>query len=334
MRNWDILSRYRSELMGAATLWIVLLHSTIWFSWFPAAYVKATGYCGVDCFLFLSAAGLYFSWRRNGSGALAFYRRRFLRIFPAYIIIVVIRCFMEQTGKRYAVLLAATLTFWLRNDLSMWFISGITILYLLSPLFLSALESKYSRVWFALFFAAAFLLGYLMRATPQNLFFVRIPSFLLGFCTARRIYEKRPVTGRQAVLLAAGFVIGTVLMVICQKGLVSQYADLDWLLRWYSVLLFEIPLMLGTAGLLDALKRKGIKAPAVLLSRIGSISLEIYLIFEVLLRFFRETPLARLPFEYRGWVYSLIIFAMTAAAAALVHEAASRITGLLLRREK
>ena len=60
-----------------------------------------------------------------------------------------------------------------------------------------------------------------------------------------------------------------------------------------------------------------------ILSLIGSISLEIYLLFEVFLRLFRETPLARLPFEYHGWVYSLIILCMTIAAGYIVHRIAA-----------
>ena len=60
-----------------------------------------------------------------------------------------------------------------------------------------------------------------------------------------------------------------------------------------------------------------------ILSFIGSISLEIYLLFEVFLRLFRETPLARLPFEYHGWVYSLIILCITIAAAYAVHRIAA-----------
>lgn len=54
-------------------------------------------------------------------------------------------------------------------------------------------------------------------------------------------------------------------------------------------------------------------------SFVGEVSLEIYLWYEVLLRFFRESKLARLPFEYHGVVYSLIILAMTIVLAYAVH---------------
>lgn len=331
MRNWDILSRYRNELMGIATLWIVLLHSTIWFSFFPAAYLKMTGYCGVDCFLLLSAMGLYFSWQKGNHNIGSFYRRRLLRIFPAYLIVLVIRFFLEQTGKRYVVLAATTLSFWLMDDLSAWFIAGITVLYLVSPLVLKVMESKQRTIGMAGFFALALLAGVLMRRTPQNLFFVRIPSFLLGFIIGKLVYEKRAVTNRTEWILAAAFAFGTILMVICQRGMVSAYETLDWALRWYSVLLFEVPLLVYLARVFHWLKEHGHTLLNRGLASIGSISLEIYLLFEVLLRFFRETWLARLPFEYRGWVYSLIILAMTIAIGTLVHKASSLVISVLSR---
>ena len=159
-----------------------------------------------------------------------------------------------------------------------------------------------------------------MRRTPQNLFFVRIPSFLLGFSAAKRVYEKEPVTVRDKAILAAAFLTGTVLMIICQRNLVQQYETLDWILRWYSVLLFEVPLLMMIAAF--AAKTAGSPLNRIL-SFIGSISLEIYLLFEVFLRLFRETPLARLPFEYHGWVYSLIILCITIAAAYAVHRIAA-----------
>ncbi len=317
--NWSLLSGYRGELMGAATLWIVLLHSTIWFSLFPFAYVKMTGYCGVDCFLLLSAVGLYFSWHNSDRNVPGFYRRRLLRIYPSYLIVVILRFFLENTGKRYVVLAAATLSFWILDDLSAWFVAAIMVLYLMSPLILRIMDSKYRKPGMCVLWAAALLAGWLMRRTPQNLFFVRIPSFLLGFSVGKRVYEKQTVTLRDKTVLAAAFLAGTVLMIICQRNLVQQYETLDWILRWYSVLLFEVPLLLiisaGAAKTAESLLNR-------ILSFIGSISLEIYLLFEVFLRLFRETPLARLPFEYHGWVYSLIILCMTIAAGYAVHRIA------------
>ena len=317
--NYGLISKYRKELMGLATLWIVLLHGTAWFSSFLMGEIKASGYCGVDGFLFLSAVGLYFSWQNHSNDIRSFYCRRFIRIMPAYLIIVAIRCVMENTGKRYFVLLSTTLSFWILDDLSMWFIAGIVILYILSPLFLKTLESEKRTVWYTCFFLLAFLSGLIMRETPQNLFFVRIPSFLLGFLFAKRIYEKQPLKSYEYGLFFVLFILGITLLVCSHIGIFDFSILFSWATRWYSALLFEVPLMLYISAGLDFMSTHHMKVLLKLASFIGEVSLETYLWYEVLLRFFRESKLARLPFEYHGVVYSLIILAMAIVLAYAVH---------------
>ena len=65
--DYQCLSRYRSELMGAAMLWVMLFHA------YPFSFqvgildaVKKAGFAGVDVFILLSAIGLYVSVRRTG----------------------------------------------------------------------------------------------------------------------------------------------------------------------------------------------------------------------------------------------------------------------------
>ena len=78
------ISRYRSELMGAAMLFIILFHvpldrSNEFFG------LRRCGNVGVDMFLFLSGIGLWFSWVKNPS-VWQFYKRRLLRIYPAWLV--------------------------------------------------------------------------------------------------------------------------------------------------------------------------------------------------------------------------------------------------------
>ena len=58
------ISRYRSELMGAAMLFVILFHVGLpredtFFG------LRRMGNIGVDIFLFLSGMGLWFSWTRR-----------------------------------------------------------------------------------------------------------------------------------------------------------------------------------------------------------------------------------------------------------------------------
>ena len=90
--NWKIkdielanISRFRGELMGAAMLFIILFHVAL-----PredAFYgLRRMGNVGVDMFLFLSGIGLWFSWMKTPS-ARHFFIRRYLRIYPTWLII-------------------------------------------------------------------------------------------------------------------------------------------------------------------------------------------------------------------------------------------------------
>lgn len=60
------ISQYRSELLGIATLMIILTHSIAVIS-FPSMINKilAYGSTGVDVFLFLSGIGLYYSVKKK-----------------------------------------------------------------------------------------------------------------------------------------------------------------------------------------------------------------------------------------------------------------------------
>lgn len=88
--NWDRLSKYRSELMGFACLWVTLHHNC--FDWptalDPVRRFASYGNLGVDIFLLLSGVGLYFAWQKKPKLS-SFYARRLVRIQVPYVLIAV-----------------------------------------------------------------------------------------------------------------------------------------------------------------------------------------------------------------------------------------------------
>jgi len=76
--------------MGLAMLWIIGYHFYLVQSefidahLFPVKLLLRNGFVGVDIFFILSAYGLCCSWER--SSACEFYKKRFLRIIPLYIV--------------------------------------------------------------------------------------------------------------------------------------------------------------------------------------------------------------------------------------------------------
>ena len=94
------LSRHRTELMGLSALLILIFHC--WIPLFPGhriiggieAVVKRTGFLGVDAFFFLSGMGLVFAVSKEPLPE--FYRKRFGRLLPPYLLVGVLRAITEQ----------------------------------------------------------------------------------------------------------------------------------------------------------------------------------------------------------------------------------------------
>ena len=91
----NIISESRNILFGISSLLIILFHSgSLNFTELLGTniisnilnYIKTTGNIGVEIFLFLSGIGLYFSISKNN--LLQYYKNRFIRIIPTFIIIV------------------------------------------------------------------------------------------------------------------------------------------------------------------------------------------------------------------------------------------------------
>ena len=85
--SWKSLSKFRTELMGLACLWVMLHHTA--FDWplvlEPLERFSKYGNLGVDIFLLLSGVGLYYAW--SGQPKLSdFYVRRFVRLLVPYLL--------------------------------------------------------------------------------------------------------------------------------------------------------------------------------------------------------------------------------------------------------
>ena len=65
--SWKSLSKFRSEIMGLACLWVMFHHNA--FDWPNALEAlkrfSLYGNLGVDIFLLLSGVGLYYAWAKQ-----------------------------------------------------------------------------------------------------------------------------------------------------------------------------------------------------------------------------------------------------------------------------
>ena len=124
------ISRYRSELMGLAMIFVMLFH--VWLPKSNTFYgLVRCGNIGVDMFLFLSGIGLWYAWSKRPT-LKQFYWRRYIRIYPAWLIVsslFYIPNYLYTSGGGYSPdvlnLVANILinwSFWRIDELTFWFI--------------------------------------------------------------------------------------------------------------------------------------------------------------------------------------------------------------------
>lgn len=152
--NLFLLSKYRTQLMGVAALMIILCHA-------PAYGVNIQGIprkllvfgnIGVDMFLFLSGMGCWFSLTKSQSYFL-WLKRRFLRIFVPYTIVLLILRILSLWGDFVPwdewLLYFSTLRFWTHHD-GMWYVALLVLLYPLAPLFYRMFELSKNKTVIAI----------------------------------------------------------------------------------------------------------------------------------------------------------------------------------------
>ncbi len=183
------ISIYRSELMGCAIVWIMMLHFT--FTQIkPLGFVSQYGFAGVDIFILVSGFGIFFSLD-NGDHILTFYWRRLLRIFPTYYLLgIPASIFLFHDSIIAYLFRYSTIGFWINDLYWEWYVPSIVVLYLVAP-FLKKLIDKNKQ--FLIVCLAIVILGFsyfvvakeIASAKEPHFFLLyRIPTFMLGMTCA------------------------------------------------------------------------------------------------------------------------------------------------------
>lgn len=182
------ISTYRSELMGWAILWIMMLHFT--FTQIkPLGFIAQYGFAGVDIFLFVSGFGLFYSLDK-GNSILIFYRKRLIRIFPTYYIIgIFASIFLFGDNLLTYLFRYSTIGFWTGGIYWEWYIPSIVMLYIFSPLFKVLIDRHMYSILGIILLCPLGLAYYLIEKSlildRSHFFFLyRIPAFIFGMICA------------------------------------------------------------------------------------------------------------------------------------------------------
>ncbi len=294
--QWKLISRYRSEIMGTAMILVLLCHSDT-FSWgrlHPYVHqLAANGTCGVDIFLFVSGFGCFYSMLRDSS-ALHFYRRRFARVFPEYLLISaisygILNAIQKNGWNDFLIQLSsirAAFLYTSPDNRALWYMFFLLFAYLLFPAaFIAGNCGKRIRTGF---FILGVIISYsadvflclvfpdFMTVYSVDTYLSRIPVFLLGIYYGYRSEEGRNISKKAIPVL---FVLFILLRFIKIKLMGSgNEIPAGMILVKIANQCLAGSVMISTALLMEKLEHHQLKIIPAVLRWTGRASLELYLL--------------------------------------------------------
>lgn len=194
--NLQLLSKYKSSLMGIATIMILLTHAPAYDIVLPYNLNSLLGACqvGVMIFFFLSGVGLYYSLEQNKleniSSLFTWYKKRLVRLLFPYLIIYgsahAILCLENDWNIFRYVFDISTISFWFGHS-TCWFVNVILLLYILVPLWYKLLKALDHPV-------IPTILIFVMLVFSGNGYFIQASVFFVGFWLAKYIRKEYVLT--------------------------------------------------------------------------------------------------------------------------------------------
>ncbi|MBE6878448.1 MAG: acyltransferase [Ruminococcaceae bacterium] len=215
---FSMISRYRSQIMGFAAIWIIIFHTWIHtFSTIPGLsfaekFIVRVGFCGVDIFFFLSGIGMIFAIEK--SSVPMFYYRRIKRLVLPFVLVGLLKIFFNGWSVTKFLKAITGYSFYFENMYTLlWFVPAVIAFYLLFPVYYKLLKNVKNPVVFTFIVLEIWLLfsikaNGIMRRDLFG-FTNRIPVFLLGVLFAyvsknKKIIWDRSVAALSVVTLALG----------------------------------------------------------------------------------------------------------------------------------
>ncbi len=289
--RYSDLSRHRSELMGFAMLIIVMFH--IFVPRQSAFFgLHRIGNSGVDIFLFLSGIGMWYSWTKTANpSTLQFFKRRYARIYPAWLIIALLYYGNDYLTARQRSTSLTDLAgdvlinwdYWLSADYSFWYIPAIMMLYTLTPFYLRLVIRHPVYRWLPVL---AIVWSVVVQWVPQvhaavghvEAFWSRIPIFFIGINLGQSVKENQRIEGHAVWMPAIVFTATLAVSIYLEQHYYGRYPL--FIERMIYIPMVVSGCLLG--GSLFAYMEKFLTGKCMnrALAFVGTVSLEIYLIHE------------------------------------------------------
>lgn len=279
----DIISKYRTQLMGIAALMVIILHA-----WTPIndnlSYIgyleglfREFGNYGVDIFFFLSGLGCFYSIKKNSTKE--FYKHRFKRIIIPFLLVSIINMFINNSSFISFIKSITLYNFYFVNVYySCWFIQAIVSLYIIFPWYYKLFNRVKNKTLFTIIIIAIMLiLLWLFQKQIRNdfyIFIVRIPDFLIGIWLGWFITNSNfKLTYNKQIIIHLSFIIAIVMEYL------RIHKNIYIINECIPKMLIAFSLSVVLANLLN--KNSNRKTLIKILTFLGTISLELYLTQEL-----------------------------------------------------
>ena len=284
--NLDLISTYRNELFGLSIIGIMIFHYFLRIVDHGTENALARFYhtvfssVGVECFVFLSGMGLYFSMKKN-SNIKQFYTKRLVRVLVPYVVWGVAFWLVKDFLVNQKTLLdfvqdLSFITFFTKGERVLWYIGFITVMYLFFPLIFKILDTnKHCFIRFALMLAVVMsvvvAVNVLLLETYNKIEVAlnRVPVFLIGTFYGKRIYEHKAFNLWDGLLVLFSVLVHF-------YGTMQSYGVIPTSINFgrYEYTLFAIVLIFFSVWILSKINFKPLHR---FLKSVGALSLELYM---------------------------------------------------------
>lgn len=324
--NMSLISKYRGQLMGFAILIVALFHSSIVHTNDLVDFFCFSGDMGVDIFFFLSGFGMYYACLKKPTYG-QFMKKRMERIVPAWFLVNLygqldaVGFDLTKLNAWGTIKCMTGLSFLLNGTLLFWYIPAQLLFYAMTPLFMRIYEKSrfkayltYGVVWIGLLG-----LSILFHNGDYFIFLFRWPVYFMGIAFGELSYRKVDIGKNYLFMVGIIGVFGMVFVNLVRKYNYLSFVRYDY--KYFVYVLVSIPLCL-LLSLFFEKSRHDFKG----LSFIGMLTLEIYLLHEMILRKVGSV-IDIFSVDPWGVTINLLVFLGTVIVAWILH----RVLSLLIK---
>lgn len=286
------------------------------------------GYGGVDIFLFLSGFGLYFSLSKKGTSLSQYYKKRFCRILPEFWLFLVVTYIISMDFDIHSfwnlICQATTIGYWIPFvPYTLWYISCILFFYTIFPIYFKLFQKYGFKIPLIIEIAGFILIAIyaivmvfyfnnVNRGGNLILTIARIPIFFIGAIWGYWVKNTVDIKiTRRKIIFTLLIFSGSIILLEYFLHCCSTYL---WTCSLYFLPFIIIAPILSIiiAIIMD-------KIPlfiSSLFAKIGSISLELYIVHEYLY----HKLIRNLANEFGSYISIFIVVALSFVSAIVLYK--------------